>query len=109
MSIYVRFAYLGTIFALLICALVLEISVLAEIYRENKQRRRKNYNRPSKSDDPSSLDFCFDVKSGKERGKSSYSPYCWRYSLPIRYAQRLLVNIRKQSRYFFSQILLSKS
>jgi hypothetical protein len=37
MPLYVRFAILGTCFVFLLCSLVIEIRIIAEIYRENEQ------------------------------------------------------------------------
>ncbi len=41
MELCIRFAFLGTMFVLFLCALVIEIRVIAEIHRENKKTNRK--------------------------------------------------------------------
>ena len=66
MNICVRFAFLGSIFALLFCALVIEISIIAEINRENKKRGCKKNQGPGKSNDPTCLNFCPTVESAKQ-------------------------------------------
>lgn len=56
MNEYVSLSFLGMMFFLLIGALAIEISVIAEIYREKKQHNRQKDKNPSKSDNSAALD-----------------------------------------------------
>ena len=49
MPLYVRFAILETCFVFLFCSLVIEIRVIAEIYRENEQYGGKKNQRDGES------------------------------------------------------------
>ena len=49
MPLYVRFLILGTCFVLLLCALIIEIRVICEITRENKQYGGKKNQRDGES------------------------------------------------------------
>ena len=107
MPLYVRFAILGTCFVFLLCSLVIEIRVIAEIYRENEQYGGKK----SQCDgEPNQLlgkikhflglGFGSNIKNAEQRSEtgnrsrnSQFRPIC---------VQRLLMNIRKQCRNRFS-------
>ncbi len=83
MNIYIRFAFLGSIFVLLFCALVIEISIIAEISRENKKRGCKKNQRPGKSDDPTRLNFCPAVESAKQGSEARQSPCVGDTAMPL--------------------------
>jgi hypothetical protein len=106
MNIYVRFVWLGSALLLLLGSLYLEISVIAEIARENKQRKSKANERPRQPDDSLGLNFCSNRQSAQERSKASRGSRYRGYVRPIRCAQSFLKNVRKDFTNFLSQLLV---
>ena len=62
----IRFLFLGTIAVLLLYALALEISVIAEIGRERKKRRRQNDKRPSQTNNSPTLNVGLNRKDAEQ-------------------------------------------
>ena len=56
MNVYVRFAFLSSIFVCLLSALVIEIGIIAEITRENKKRDRKKNQSPEEARTPGQIE-----------------------------------------------------
>jgi hypothetical protein len=84
------------------------VSVIAEVYRENKKRRREAHKRPRKANDSLGLNISLTGKNGEESRVPIHSHCDWHICLKKILSHGRLENISKRCGEFLAHIFQRK-